>query len=107
MYAKGMSTSDIEVHIKYTGADIRALRLPPYMTLYEEDEDMTQEQWEKHMKAYQKTLQDNDSSAWSDAAKKWALEAGIIKGDAGNYMWEDFLTREQLVQVLYNMQSAK
>lgn len=52
-------------------------------------------------------LQDNDASAWSEAARSWAIQSGLFVGNgktsAGdpNYMWQDFVTREQLVTVLY------
>lgn len=76
----------------------------------EKDEDgdkMTQEEWNEYMKAYRKNLQDNDCSEWSEAARRWAIENGIILGagiDAdgdANYAWQDFLTREQMVVFLY------
>jgi len=70
----------------------------------EEEEEMTQEKFNEMMKAYRKTLQDNDSSTWSEAARKWSVENGLINGsnpEKFNGMWEDFLTREQFVQVLY------
>ena len=32
----------------------------------------------------------------------WAIKTGLMQGGGdGNYMWQDFLTREQLVTVLY------
>ena len=54
-----------------------------------------------------KELRDNDSASWSEEARTWATEIGLIAGggtgDDGNpnYMWEDLLTREQFVTVLY------
>lgn len=51
-----------------------------------------------------KELQDNDASAYSEEARKWAVDNGIIRGgnsDEFNGMWEDMMTREQLVTVLY------
>ena len=55
------------------------------------------------------TLRDNDSSAYSKEAREWATETGLIQGNGEvdpvtnepNYMWEDFLTREQFITVLY------
>ena len=52
-------------------------------------------------------LQDNDSGAYSQEARTWAVSGGLIQGSGQlsdgtpNYMWEDLLTREQLVTVLY------
>lgn len=54
-----------------------------------------------------KTLQDNDAGKWSEAAREWAISTGLIAGNGTtingepNCMWADFLTREQLVTVLY------
>ncbi len=64
------------------------------------------EAFAKAMDDYRKSLQTNESRLYSAAARDWAVEEGLIAGSqaAGepfNGMWEDFLTREQLVTVLY------
>lgn len=52
-------------------------------------------------------LQDNDCGTWSEEARQWAIDNGILVGNGTtvegepNYMWADFLTREQLVMVLF------
>lgn len=52
-------------------------------------------------------LRTNASGAYSAEAREWALRTGLIAGNGTlingepNYMWQDFLTREQLVAVLY------
>ena len=76
-----------------------------------EDDDMDQskfnEMFKEAMRAYRKELQDNDCGAWSEAARQWAIENGIIAGGGigpdgqPNYMWADTLTREQAVMLLY------
>lgn len=72
----------------------------------EPEDEMTE--FENQFEEMRKDLQDNDSSSWSNKAKKWAIENGIIAGIGNgpdgkpNYAWEDFVTREQLVQILYN-----
>lgn len=54
-----------------------------------------------------KSFQDNDCSAYSQDARSWAIRIGLITGNGTmvngepNYMWHDFLTREQFVAVLY------
>ena len=56
---------------------------------------------------YRKTLQDNDAGAYSQDARNWATSSGLIAGNGTeingepNCMWQDMLTREQLVTVLY------
>ncbi len=75
-----------------------------------EKDNMTQEKFNQMFKtamdAYRADLRDNDNSAWSQAAREFAVENGIITG-AGtgpdgkpNFMWEDLMTREQAVQML-------
>ena len=52
-------------------------------------------------------LQDNDSGSYSQEARTWAVDSQLLQGSGTladgtpNYMWEDVLTREQLVTVLY------
>lgn len=57
---------------------------------------------------YRCSLRDNDHAAWSAQALEWAKEQGLFAGAPGqdgepNYMWEDFVTREQLAMVLYKL----
>ena len=74
----------------------------------EEDEDMTVERFEELWHEMRSSkLQDNESSTWSAEARQWAVGTGLIQGGnltpdgKPNYMWEDMLTREQFVTVLY------
>ena len=79
-----------------------------YNNIIEEDEDMTVERFEElFLQMRKEKLQDNDSSTWSKEAREWAVSTGLIKGSGyaedgqPNGMWEDLMTREQLVTVLY------
>ena len=78
-----------------------------YIRFLEEDEDMDKETFKRMFLEMRKELQDNDSSDYSDAARKWAVDTGLIKGGdklpdgSLNYMWEDLLTREQMATLLY------
>lgn len=66
------------------------------------NDNMTNQEFSAAMAAYRKTLQDNDAGDWSREARDWAIKTGLMQGGGnGNYMWQDFLTREQLVTVLY------
>lgn len=76
----------------------------------EEDEEMDQnkfnEMFKVAMKSYRDGLRDNDSGDWSKKARDFAVSEGIFAGATSpdgspNFMWEDFLTREQCAQVLY------
>lgn len=73
----------------------------------EEDDDMDKDRFRELFLAMRSDLKDNDSSQYSEEARKWAVETGLIAGNGTevngepNYMWEDILTREQFVTVLY------
>lgn len=80
----------------------------------EEEEEMTQEQFNKMfevaMKNYRGERQDNDASSYSKDAREWAVKNGIINGTADkefNGSWEDFDTREQVVTMLYRYDKTK
>ncbi len=72
-----------------------------------EEDDMQVEQFINLYRQMCATKKDNDASSWSAPAREWAVAQGLITGngtdDAGNpnYAWEDLLTKEQLVTVLY------
>lgn len=56
------------------------------------------------MEKYRAGLRDNDAAAYSEEARRWAMENGLVLGGGEaefNGMWEDFLTREQAVTLLY------
>ena len=82
-----------------------------YRPAYEED-NMDQSKFNQMfrtaMAEYRNSLRDNDSSAYSEAARRYVVEKGIFSGSGTapdgqpNFMWEDLLTREQCAQVLYN-----
>ena len=83
-----------------------------------DEEEMTQEQFNQMftvaMQQYRKTLQDNDSGTWSKESRDWATSTGLVKGAATplpdgtpNYMWADFLTREQMAALLYRFKDMK
>ena len=73
----------------------------------EEDEDMTLERFTELMNEYRAALRDNDSGDWSKEAREWAIANGLFEGSGTlangqpNYMWADFLTREQAAALFY------
>lgn len=83
----------------------------PDYSLVSEEEDMDQatfnKMFETALKAHRNALQDNDAGNWSQEARDWAVQTGLIGGSGTlpnglpNYMWEDINTREQLIVVLY------
>lgn len=72
-----------------------------------EDDDMDAKRFRELFLEMRSGLQDNDSAQWSQQARQWAIDNGLISGGAPgpdgqpNYMWEDLLTREQMVQLLF------
>lgn len=82
-------------------------RISSTVTEMEDDFMNSQEKFNEMFSALRKGLQDNDAGNWSAEARQWALSIGLIAGNGTtingepNCMWADFLTREQLVTVLY------
>lgn len=69
-----------------------------------EEETMTLNDFKKLWNEMRAELKDNDAHTYSNEARKWALSNGLIEGvDDSNFngAWMDYLTREQLVTVLY------
>lgn len=67
-----------------------------------EDEDMTDEQFARKMNTYIANLAKQEPGEWSAEARKFCEENGIIAGDTnGNKMYKKFVTREELVVMLY------
>lgn len=79
----------------------------PDYSMIGDDEEMDAVTFEKYLNEYRQKLRDNDSSAYSAQARQFAIENGLVSGGEPlpngepNYMWEDFMTREQFVTVLY------
>jgi len=70
----------------------------------EEDENMTQERFNEMMNNYLTELAQKDASSWSADARSWAEGNGLVKGDdKGRKMYKKFMTREEMVQVLYRL----
>lgn len=75
---------------------------------YEEDDDMTQEQFNEMMDTWLAQLAKQEPSDWSRDAREWAEETGLIKGDAeGNKQYKGFVTREQLVVFMQRLHDMK
>lgn len=85
----------------------------PDWSLVKEDESMAEitqdkfnEMFKVAMAAYRAELQDNDCGDYSDAGRKFVINRGLMVGGGKtpdgepNYMWQDFLTREQFATVL-------
>ncbi len=97
--------------IAVNGRYIRGYGVPDYAgkagrSVDKSNDTSFAEAFAKAMDDYRKSLQTNESKLYSAAARDWSVEEGLIAGSQGegepfNGMWEDFLTREQFVTVLY------
>lgn len=73
----------------------------------EDDDDMDVNRFTELWGEMRKTLQDNDAGSWSEEARNWAVNVGLIAGigkmpnGEQNYAWADVLTREQIAMLLY------
>lgn len=73
-------------------------------TTTEEDDDMDVTRFKELWREMRSELQDNDAGTWSEEAREWAKSTGLVAGTSDkefNGAWEDLLTREQLVTILY------
>lgn len=71
--------------------------------LKKEEPVVTYETFKEYMDQYLNALANKEPSSWSEDARIWAETNGIIKGDeSGEKRYKSAVTREELVQVLYN-----
>ncbi len=73
-----------------------------------EEEKVTQKEFNIMMDNYLATLAEKDPGEWSEEAREFVCEHGLMQGDAdGNMRWKSFLTREEMAQLLYNEKGGK
>ena len=73
-------------------------------TSEEDDETVTYEDWKTYMEQYRAELQAKSGSSWSSDDRTWAIENGLFQGnDSGEYLWQDFLSREQAAALFHRM----
>ena len=93
---------------KYTSSMVRAGRYPPPMPRFEEEETMTQEQFNTLMEGYWRSLAQREPADWSAEAREWAEKNGLIVGDGnGNKQYRSFVTREQLTVFLKRLRELE
>lgn len=71
------------------------------------EEKMTNEEFYSRfidaMEEYRIRLRLRQPAEWSKEAREFCIKNGIFRGDGeGNFQWNDFLTREQAAQLIYN-----
>lgn len=88
-------------------AEAEADCIADWLGIEEDDDMMTQEQFNAMMDNYLAELAKKEPSEWSKDAREWAEDHGYINGDsAGNKQYKKFATREELAQLLYNMREG-
>lgn len=70
----------------------------------EEDDNMSYEKWKEYMERYREELRGKEGSNWSKNDRDWAVKNGIVQGDENDrYMWQDFVTREQMATMMHRI----
>ena len=76
--------------------------IAPTVPKIEEEEEMTQEQFNTMMNNWIAEQAKKAPSDWSADAREWGERNGLISGDTnGNKMYKKMLTREEFIAVLY------
>ena len=74
----------------------------PKPEIKEEEEEMTQEQFNAMMNNWIAEQAKKAPGEWSADQREWGERNGLIAGDTnGNKMYKKFLTREEFIAVLY------
>lgn len=111
--ARGIASNhgDVEHIWKKFGLSMDQFRLDVYNAMKnnviiapEEDEDMTQETFNKLMNNYMVELAKIQPGEWSAQARQYCESNGIINGDgSGNKMYKKYLTREEMAAIVYRL----
>lgn len=76
--------------------------------ILEEDENMTQEQFNKMMNNYLAELAKQPPSDWSAEGRAYCEKEGIIRGnESGEKMYKKFITREEMATILERILNEK
>lgn len=64
---------------------------------------MTQEQFAGLMEQYRRDQGQQPPAAWSAESRAWAEGRGLLVGDSAGMRYQNPVTREELVEILYRM----
>ena len=98
--------SDVSHWFPRFGKSMNTFRRDTAAALKEET-PMPSESFEQMMAQYRLNLQKKPGSFWSSEARTWATDTGLIQGigllpdGSPNYVWRDFVTREELITLLH------
>lgn len=90
-----------------TGDEVIAYKYNPPAPAKKEEEELTQEQFNKLMDGYLAARAKKEPAAWSKADREWAEKNGIIKGTGKQMEYQSFCTREQMVAFLHRLYDMK
>lgn len=100
-YGKSMDTvrNDVAALMKDIPSTPAAPIIKPDI---EEEEEMTQEQFNNMMNTWIAEQSKKAPGDWSNDARVWAERNGLVNGDSsGNKMYKKVITREEFIAVLY------
>ena len=109
-YLRGIASghADVSHWFPRHGKSMDDFRAEVARRMREEDEDLTQAEFDRMMDDYLERLSEKKPADWSAAARAWAEETGLIKGDAnGSKQYKGFVTREQLAVFLKRLTEMK
>lgn len=109
-YLRGIASghADVSHWFPRHGKSMDDFRAEVARRLKEEDETVTQAEFDRMMDDYLERLSEKEPADWSAAARAWAEETGLIKGDAnGSKQYKGFVTREQMAVFLKRLTEMK
>ena len=66
-----------------------------------EEEEVTQEDFNRMMDAYLKERAAEGASTWSAADRQWAEDNGVVQGTGSGMSYKSFLTKEEAVALVH------
>ena len=109
-YERGIASghADVSHWFPRHGKSMDDFRADVARQMREEDETVTQAEFDRMMDDYLERLSEKEPADWSAAARAWAESSGLIKGDAeGNKQYKGFVTREQMAVFLKRLTEMK
>jgi len=102
-FGKSMETVRNDVAAIMNGGSTGGTIIPPVVNPdIEEEEEVTQEQFNAMMNTWIAEQAKKAPGDWSADARNWGERNGLINGDTnGNKMYKKMLTREEFISVLY------
>lgn len=102
----GNVNGDFYRYFGVSRAEIEGLRVsqePNKPTENQEDKTVNQAQFNNMMNVWIAQQAAQEPGAWSEGARKWAEENGIMKGTGAGMSYGAYCTREMMVEFLYRM----